>query len=234
MSTAKLNAVGHRWLGQLADFHFEIRYKPGILNTDADTLSCWPLDIEAYMDQCSQMLPEEAVHATWEETRAAQQRDVAWVAALGIASQQHAHTEPFPTISHDELADEQWKDPAIEKILELKRANIELTEAMRQTLDGPAKKLSREWCKLHVEDGLLYRKTLARKQLVLPTTYRQTAFTYLHDKMGHVGVERVLSLARERFYWLFMKKDIEEYVTRKCHCIKWKKPATQDRAPMGE
>jgi len=29
LSTAKLNAVGHRWVGQLADFHFEIRYKPG-------------------------------------------------------------------------------------------------------------------------------------------------------------------------------------------------------------
>lgn len=30
-----------------------------------------------------------------------------------------------------------------------------------------------------------------------------------------------------------MKKDIEEYITRKCHCIKQKKPALHDRAPMG-
>ncbi len=26
LSTAKLNAVGHRWVGELADFHFSIRY----------------------------------------------------------------------------------------------------------------------------------------------------------------------------------------------------------------
>ncbi len=63
--------------------------------------------------------------------------------------------------------------------------------------------------------------------------HRQTALTYLHNNMGHVGVERVLSLVRERFYWPFMKNDIEEYITRKCRCIQQKKPALHDRAPMG-
>lgn len=29
LSTAKLNAVGHRWVGQLADFHFDVKYRPG-------------------------------------------------------------------------------------------------------------------------------------------------------------------------------------------------------------
>lgn len=45
MSTAKLNAVGHRWVGELADYHFEIKYKPGKVNNDADTLSRLHLDI---------------------------------------------------------------------------------------------------------------------------------------------------------------------------------------------
>lgn len=39
LTTAKLNAVGHRWVGELADFHFTIRYRPGKSNADADTLS---------------------------------------------------------------------------------------------------------------------------------------------------------------------------------------------------
>lgn len=39
LSTAKLNAVEHRWVGQLADFHFDIKYRPGKVNIDADVLS---------------------------------------------------------------------------------------------------------------------------------------------------------------------------------------------------
>ncbi|KAK5865214.1 hypothetical protein PBY51_016397 [Eleginops maclovinus] len=51
--------------------------------------------------------------------------------------------------------------------------------------------------------------------------------------MGHLGTERVIGLARDRFYWPFMKKDIEAYVTKQCPCIKQKKPVVHDRAPMG-
>ncbi|RXN20532.1 Retrovirus-related Pol poly from transposon [Labeo rohita] len=50
MSTAKLmvklNAVGHRWVGELSDYNFDIKYRPGKENIDADTLSRCPLDIE--------------------------------------------------------------------------------------------------------------------------------------------------------------------------------------------
>ena len=95
MSTAKLNAVGHRWVGPLSDLHFEIRYKPGKLNIDADTLSHCPLDINDYMSQCSEILSEEAVCATWEGSRTAQQGEVASVASLNITSQQQTH-RTFP------------------------------------------------------------------------------------------------------------------------------------------
>ena len=38
-TTAQLNATGHRWVAELADFRFTIKYRPGHSSSDADALS---------------------------------------------------------------------------------------------------------------------------------------------------------------------------------------------------
>lgn len=50
--------------------------------------------------------------------------------------------------------------------------------------------------------------------------------------MGHFGTERTLNLIRERFYWPYMKKETEHFVTRVCKCLKSKKPQKATRAPL--
>lgn len=63
MSTAKLNAVGHRWVGELSDFRFNIKYRPGTVNVD--TLSRLPLDIDHYISTCTEELSQDVVSASW-------------------------------------------------------------------------------------------------------------------------------------------------------------------------
>ena len=50
--------------------------------------------------------------------------------------------------------------------------------------------------------------------------------------MGHLGVERVLHLTRERLFWPRMKRDIEHFITRVCSFLKQRRPHVESRAPM--
>ena len=54
MQSSRLNANGQRWVSELSEFRFDIHYRPGIINKDADCLSRLPLDIEKYTELCSE------------------------------------------------------------------------------------------------------------------------------------------------------------------------------------
>ena len=81
-------------------------------------------------------------------------------------------------------------------------------------------KLVRHWKKLKVHDGILYKvrkdHRLNKKllQLIVPDSLKQQVLLGIHDRAGHQGRVRTLSLARERFFWNGMEKDVANYVHR--------------------
>ncbi|PFX33474.1 Retrovirus-related Pol polyprotein from transposon 17.6 [Stylophora pistillata] len=159
-----------------------------------------------------------------------------WVTAISADT-----TTPEPTLkdlhlksfSPREIKEAQQSDNAIRYTTHYKTHGIKLGRGQLQNAPQGAANLMREWKKLVVdEQGILRRRTASRIQLVLPHAFILLALNELHTEMGHLGVERVAELARSRFYWPHMYRDIEYFVTQQCRCIKQKKPSTLTKAPM--
>jgi transposase InsO family protein len=101
-----------------------------------------------------------------------------------------------------------------------------------KTLSKDVKVLLRQIGKLNIDNGILMRNTANYTQIVLPEIFHKLVYEELHEKLAHVGADRVLELAKPRFYWPRMRTSIEKYITKRCRCIISKKPNTPAIAPL--
>ena len=81
LSTAKLNATGLRWVGELAELNFTIRYRPGKANADADTLSRTSNDMNRYEYMKSKTSQDE-LRTILSTVQLQEKGQVTWVSAL--------------------------------------------------------------------------------------------------------------------------------------------------------
>ena len=105
LTTAKLDATGHRWVAALSNYTFSITYKPGKTNRDADVLFRikWPEVVE---------LPSQSVHAVCEGVQATHGKIETLcheAQAVGVLSQDNM----LPGMPPLEWSQVQTKDPAL-------------------------------------------------------------------------------------------------------------------------
>ena len=82
LTSAKLNAAGLWWIGELADFNFDIRYHPGKTHVDADSFSRIPFDFETYMKSCTKELSPEVIQAVTHSAQLQDNGSSNWLTAL--------------------------------------------------------------------------------------------------------------------------------------------------------
>ena len=233
LSSARLNATGHRWVAELADYPFTIKYRPGKCNADADTLSRMPLDIDSYMERCTAEVSREEIGASVDSVQAQTHGQVTWATAINVQPDVLTPSPSGEAVDRGDIKNAQRDDPVIARVITYLQQG-ERPSRKNTAQDPPdVASLLRDWENLTMADGLLVRKKGARTQIILPEVLRPVAFRELHDNMGHLGSARVLDLARARFYWPHMQRDVEHYCMNVCSCLKDRKPAKHTREPLG-
>ena len=221
----KRNAKGHRWVAELADFNFTMRYRHGTANQDADGLS--RIHMDEYMDICTEEVELDWIKATVEALDAQQKGDAIWLLSLSSQLSDIGHImnlegeSKVQPLTPNELYEAQRRDKGISEVIQYKERGKPLTLQERRSASPEGQPLLREWKKLIVgEDGILRRKRGPDLQLVLPRTFHRMVSRELLEEMRHLRTERVL------------KRDIEHFVTHVCRCIKQKRPHILPKAPM--
>lgn len=241
LSTAKLNVMGHHWLAALATYDFNVQYQPGKANIDASLFSCNITDATepGAWDSMSQNEVKsicQRVHAD-----ASPEVSTRYVNQLGASPACIPDAYAFPSqlqldsleqLSKADLVTAQKRDAVIGQVIEAVKqgewpSNKELNPEMLL--------IKRELGQLVMRGGLLFRAIKKADeealQLLLLAEFRGRVLHYLHDDMGHLGVERVTDLLRARFYWPKMARDLEEYVKNCGLCLTRKTPCKR-AAPL--
>ena len=230
LSTAKLDAMGHRWVASLGPYNFTLHYKPGKLNCDADALSRinW------------QSVSPEIIKATMDLA----QVDRTLILDPEIRGQKPADA-PF-VMKSLKLGDatRKWKrrqneDPEIKKIIQLLQEGEWSTYKYSKNEPDSMKSYVKVRADLELEQGLLYRRLRLKDhdtdtyQFVVPVKYRLVALDLLHDQFGHLGIDRTTALSCERFFWPKMSEEIRQYIQNCERCLRYKqKPEWAELKPL--
>ena len=218
-TTAKLNATGMRWLNDITLFNFTIKYRPGKKSIDCDFLSRQP-----DFDQYTEIIQQAELTAM----KDGQGESVSQI----IVNELFIQSPPSKRVSKSELQLMQMQDTITGTIYHYVKQGKQLDQLNKGKLGRKQKMIWRFKDCLIIEDGILKKVQRQSKQIVLPSCYHELVYEQLHVKLGHLGLEKVYELARTRFYWPGMYKNIREFVTRKCPCIMDKRPNRQPTAPL--
>ena len=233
LSSAKLDAIGQRWVASLAPYNFSLHYNPGRRNVVADSLSRIPWANVEFQDSMDFNLVKAFVDK-------GEFNCVACVEPELVDERFTVQMKQLVDSLAGDITKAQWRseqetDSEIGPVVSLVRKGQHLQYKVSKDDNMGSKILLRFRDNLRLEDGLLYRKWVYREnivylQFVLPQTFRKRTVIACHDKFGHLGMDKTLILLQERFFWPRMNDDVRTHIRNCVRCMRFKQPP--ELAPM--
>ena len=237
-TTGKLGATETRWVAELAQFDFEIKYRSGRSNRNADSLSRKTLHgKEPKSVRFEEVTTHDEVAHSMEQTTThipicvplttVNMLGDSWVEEVQVRSQTVAPSarnamSTLPSLSLDTLHQLQRADEVIGRVWEYWDCGRPPSKSQLPQEAKTVRRLLQLWPQLIECKGVLYRQITLNnqqfKQLLLPRELRQEVLNSLHDQVGHQSPAKTLDLARTRCYWTGMTTDIEDYCHRCVRC----------------
>ena len=168
LSSAKLNAVGMRWVNELADFNFAIHYKPGKTNIDADYLSRRPTEISELKQLCTESIDPQCLSAVISGV----EYGGPVISGAVVASKLELKSEgELALVSPDELKAAQQNDKVLSPVYKAVLSGSRPSRKKWEEFGSLSRVLMRSFAKLKIRNGVLCRDMVQFKQIVLPECY---------------------------------------------------------------
>ncbi len=206
------------------------------LSANICTVECLPCKA---LDHCSLTCAEVSavldLHTQWEVGTS--DRAVQWLT-------QDTHQflspgpSPLPAFSLSELQKKQQDDKVLSRVLFYVSRGKRPSRRERAGEVFEVLRTLKQWEKLKMLDGVLYRVSKdvlvgkKRWQYVVPDSLVRQVLQGIHNEAGHQGQGRTLSLARQRFFWISLERDVREHVKCCKRCVVSKTPEPEARAPL--
>ena len=153
LSTTKLNATTIRWVGDLANYNFTVRYRPGKDSVDCDYLSRHPVEVEELVENCTEEITPEIISAALHGSK--EKGKFAVVNSVNVSG---VDEMTISKIDPQEVKLAQKNDPYIGEALIFVVAGEYPSRKERKVLSKKSKTLLNQFkCLKLTEDGILIR-----------------------------------------------------------------------------
>jgi hypothetical protein len=200
-----------RWITRLEQYTLKLEYRKGSLHGNADALSRWPLpdDDEDGHDDNNDIVINEVIFETENSLMKIKQSLVTYdddsqfiefnVQFIGFKQINGAH-------------------------LQESDANIQFIANIR-TFNPEQRMYVKEWKNLIIHQNTLWRKAIDNignnfNQLVLPQAQRVSTMEQMHENLlnGHLMMDKTFRRITARFFWPFMKRDVQQFISECDEC----------------